>query len=491
MNGGILTPAHNAAVEAERGLPSGTLIHIYQRREDLIRAAGRALFAQLRYAPATRDQLRKAVRNHFVSRMAAALELHMPMWVEYATVVPGPSREQIMQQVDGIQEPMMRGLPAWFTPQHNSWLASITGLDVYEILESYQQSPNVQRIVEEIRIGGPAPTYGELFTPPPYSPPRPRTSAEQRAFGDPFIRRPWISRRRHLGDRYNNSELPDSIAAADPSNWVFPTHRAPPAEGGTSSDSPPSYSNVVREATNDQTSRRARFYAAAVTGRVSELLPPFNTETMWENDSADSDENLMSVLGNYLRSDVFAPLSPLFPGPSEYRRPSSSSPSNARAQAAFPRTSSMYASGRPLRQRRGGHGRRVRFASLPSSSSQKAPASTNSGPQQVSPNWWPVIQSQARPQSVARYEDLANAARQATEIERLINQVRDTDNADYSPIVETATETEADSESEFEGFSDDVEVEPETPVQHGSVARRKSSEVGPAKRTRSRTQNRG
>ncbi|GIZ44496.1 hypothetical protein CKM354_000769300 [Cercospora kikuchii] len=487
MNGGILTPAHNAAVEAERGLPPGTLIQVYQRREDLIRAAGRALFTQLRYAPPTTDQLRRAVRSHFISRMAASLELHMPTWAEYATAGPRPSFEQVMQQADGNREPLMHGLPAWFTPEHNFWLASITGFDEYEVLESYQQDPNVQRIVEEIRVGGPAPAYGELFTPPPYSPPRPRTFAEERAFGDPWIRRPSISRRPHLGDRYNNSRLPDSIAVADPSNWVFPTERAPPANGVASSDGPPPYSNATRDPANDHARRRARIYATTMTGRPSNLLSPSDVsevETVTESDSTDSDEGLTSQLGQFLQADTSLSTNRLGAGLFDYRRSSLSGFSNARSGPPYAPSPPAYPHNRHLRPRGVAPAQRLSLVPLPSSS-QRPSENFNSVPQRVPGSYRATSQRHGRPQNTPRSEHRANSALQAVEA-GVLNEVRDACLEAHNPTVEPETE----SESEFEGFPDEVEDEPEAPMQPDRIPRRKSSVGGPARRTRSKTQRR-
>lgn len=185
---GILGTLHNESVEREHDLEPGSILAQYQANYELVTAAGHVIIRLLWNAEPCRNQIIAVAEQQFVDRLGEFLDIpdgQIPIR-DYADdfTLPAiahirPDNMYVLRYLDSNVEPTTsHGLPAWFSSQHNAWLARRLGVtrSPSHILRSYQTDPTIQILVARI-LGQPGhelPDYVNISPtrPPMYSPPR-------------------------------------------------------------------------------------------------------------------------------------------------------------------------------------------------------------------------------------------------------------------------------------------------------------------------------
>ena len=106
--------------------------------------------------------------------------------LHYMRDFPSESLETWEIVAIGHEEPLLDDhRPAYFTTDHNAWVAKLLDVTADDVLNIYQSNPTIQRLVREILDDPDLPHYGEIsptgppeyIHPPLYSPPR-RTASQ-------------------------------------------------------------------------------------------------------------------------------------------------------------------------------------------------------------------------------------------------------------------------------------------------------------------------
>lgn len=180
---GILGTLHNESVEREQDLEPGSILAQYQANYELVTAAGHVIMGILWNAERCRNQVIAVAEQQFIDRLGEFLDIpdgQIPIR-SYADdfTLPGidyirTDNVHVLRYLDSNVEPTTsHGLPAWFSSQHNEWLARRAGTlwSASRILRSYQTDPTIQLLVARILE---LPDYVNISPtrPPMYSPPR-------------------------------------------------------------------------------------------------------------------------------------------------------------------------------------------------------------------------------------------------------------------------------------------------------------------------------